>query len=96
LSRADKVVDALHRGRDARPQALRTGLSHLSGRVPLTDRYGRDRLDAACNRALQINARFYSSVHSILKNGLDSKARTRATEEPAINHPNIPGADYFH
>ena len=50
----------------------------------------------ACNRALEINARSYSSVHSILKNGLESKPRIRATEEPAITHPNIRGADYFH
>ena len=47
-------------------------------------------------RALEINARSYSSVHSILKNGLESKARTRATEGPAITHNNIRGADYFH
>jgi len=44
----------------------------------------------------QINARSYSSFQSILKNGLESKPRTRATEEPAITHPNIRGADYFH
>jgi len=64
--------------------------------IRLADRFGRDRLDAACRRALEINARSYSSVHSILKNGLDSKTRARATDEPAINHPNIRGADYFH
>ncbi|QAX28728.1 hypothetical protein ETW24_04685 [Leisingera sp. NJS204] len=48
-----------------------------------------DRLDAACKRALEINARSYSSVHSILKNGLERKPGTRAAEEPAITHPNI-------
>jgi len=50
----------------------------------------------ACGRALETNARSDSSVQSILKNGLDSKPRTRAAEEPAITHPNIRGADYFH
>ena len=49
------------------------------------------------------SARSYSSVQSILKNGLESKSRTRAApsrqhafacacrviEEPAITHPNI-------
>jgi hypothetical protein len=55
-----------------------------------------DRLDAACRRALEINACSYSSVQSILKNGLDSRPRTRATDEPAITHTNIRGADYFH
>ncbi|PIL20836.1 hypothetical protein P775_07405 [Puniceibacterium antarcticum] len=52
-------------------------------------RFGRDRLDAACRGALEISARSYSSVQSILNNGLDSRPRTRATEQPAINHPNI-------
>ena len=35
------------------------------------------------------DARSYSSIQSILKNGLDSKPRTRAAEEPAITHLNI-------
>ena len=59
------------------------------GVIRLADKFGSDRLDAACRRALEINARSYSSVQSILKNGLDSRPRTRATEQPAINHPNI-------
>lgn len=66
------------------------------GVIRLADKFGQARLDAACRRALEINARSYSSLQSILKNGLDSKPRTRATEEPAITHPNIRGADYFH
>ena len=37
-----------------------------------------------------------NAIESILKNGLESKPRTRATEEPAITHRNIRGADYFH
>ena len=35
------------------------------------------------------NARSYSSLHSILKNGLDRQPRPRAPDEPAITHPNI-------
>ncbi len=53
-------------------------------------------IDAGCERALEINAHSYSSLHSILKNGLDRQSLARATEEPAITHPNIRGADYFH
>jgi transposase len=66
------------------------------GVIRLADRFGADRLDAACKRALEINAYSYSSVHSILKNGLDRTPRVRATEGPSITHPNIRGADYFH
>ena len=86
------LAEVVMRDRKHCEQGYRTCL----GVIRLADRFGRDRLDAACRRALEINARSYSSVHSILKNGLDSKARARATEEPAINHPNIRGADYFH
>ncbi|MFZ3583581.1 IS21 family transposase [Loktanella sp. DJP18] len=85
-------AEVVMRDRKHCEQGYRTCL----GVIRLADRFGRDRLDAACRRALEINARSYSSVHSILKNGLDSKTRARATEEPAINHPNIRGADYFH
>ena len=35
------------------------------------------------------SARSCSSLQSILKNGLESKPRTRAAKEPAITHPNI-------
>ena len=66
------------------------------GVLRLAKTFGRGRLEAACGRALEINARSYSSLHSILKNGLDRKPRTRATDEPAITHPNIRGAEYFH
>ena len=57
------------------------------GVIRLADKFGSDRLDAACRRALEINSRSYSSLQSILKNGLESKPRIRATEKPAITHP---------
>jgi hypothetical protein len=37
-----------------------------------------------------------SEVSRYMKNGIDRKPRARATEGPAITHPNIRGADYFH
>src|SRR5215831_19416313 len=40
------------------------------GIVRLANSYGRERLEAACSRALEIGARSYSSVNSILKNNL--------------------------
>lgn len=85
-------AEVVMRDRKHPEQGYRTCL----GVIRLADKFGRDRLDAACKRALEINARSYSSVQSILKNGLDGRPRTRATEEPAITHTNIRGADYFH
>ncbi|MDO5757606.1 MAG: hypothetical protein Q4P24_08830 [Rhodobacterales bacterium] len=78
-------AEVVMRERKHPEQGYRTCL----GVIRLADKFGRDRLDAACRRALEINARSYSSVQSILKNGLDRKPRTRTTEEPAITHPNI-------
>ena len=78
-------AEVVMRDRKHPEQGYRTCL----GVIRLADRFGPERLDAACRRALEINARSYSSLQSILKNGLESKPRTRATEEPAITHPNI-------
>ena len=58
--------------------------------------YGTERLEAACARALQIGARSYSSVKSILKNDLDRQRPDPATDGPAIVHANIRGPTYFH
>ena len=58
--------------------------------------FGRDRLEAACGRALEIGARSYTSVTSILKTNLDRKRPAPATDGPAIAHDNIRGPRYFH
>ena len=47
-------------------------------------------------RALEIGARSYTSVSSILNSRLDRRRPDPATEGPAISHPNIRGAGYFH
>jgi len=88
----EAFVEVVMRERKHPEQGFRTCL----GVIRLGKTFGQSRLEAACKRALEINARSYSSLHSILKNGLDRTPRTRATDEPAITHPNIRGADYFH
>ena len=72
------------------------GYRSCMGILRLAKTFGRDRLEAACARAIKINARSCPSLHSILRNGLDRQPRTRAPDEPAITHPNIRGAEYFH
>ena len=57
--------------------------------------FGHERLEAACGRALDIGARSYTSVTSILKNNLDRQRPATATDGPAIVHPNIRGPRYF-
>jgi transposase len=89
---AGTLVEVIMRERRHPEQGFRASM----GIVRLAKSYGTARLDAACERALEINARSYSSVKSILKNNLDSRRRQRATDGPAISHNNIRGARYFH
>jgi hypothetical protein len=52
---------------------------------------------AAATRALDIGARIYGSVKSILDNNLDRHAaQQRGADGAAILHPNIRGARYYH
>jgi hypothetical protein len=58
--------------------------------------YGAQRLEAAAERALEIGARTYGSVKSILDNNLDRRpAATRPTDTTPILHPNIRGPRYY-
>lgn len=58
--------------------------------------HGRDALEAACRRALEIGGTSYSSVNSILKNNLHRHRPDTPAEGPAITHQNIRGPEYFH
>lgn len=88
----ETFVEVVMQERRHPEQGFRTCL----GVIRLAKTFGHDRLEAACDRALLINARSYSSLHSILKNGLDRTSRTQPTDEPVITHSNIRGAQYFH
>jgi transposase len=66
------------------------------GILRLAKSHGGERLEAACERALEIGARSYTAVASILKNNLDRRKPKRAAAGPAIDHTNIRGPRYFH
>jgi transposase len=80
------------------------GFHSSIGILRLAKAHGNDRLEAACVRALEIGARSYSSVASILKNNLDRRrppastegAAASTAEGPAIEHPNIRNPRTFH
>jgi transposase len=66
------------------------------GIVRLSRPYGAARLEAAAERALDIGARTYGSVKSILDNNLDRRpAPERATDAKPIQDPNIRGPRYY-
>jgi transposase len=72
------------------------GFRAAVGIIRLTRSFGSERVDAACERALAIGARSFTSVHSILKNNLDAKRPAPAADGPVIAHSNIRGPRYFH
>jgi len=62
-------------------------------------KYGRERLNKACGRALLIGSPTRSSVESILKQGLDKIAvETPAVQEELSldDHENVRGEEYYH
>lgn len=62
----------------------------------LVKSFGRERVEAACLRALEIGTRSYGSVRSILDNKLDRQAAAkRAADGPTILHANIRGPRYY-
>jgi len=72
------------------------GFRSCLGIIRLGKRYGEERLEAACRRALLLRAYSYRSVESILKNNLDGK--TLLLEKPSGNpvpHENIRGKTYY-
>ena len=86
------LIEVIMRERTHPEQGFRSSI----GIVSLATRYGRERLEAACTRAIEIGARSYTSVVSILKNNLDRTRPASAAEGPAIVHANIRGPTYFH
>ena len=61
-------------------------------------RYGKERLDAACARALAIHSPSYRSVSSILKQGLDRQVLPEEDPEQGELplHVNVRGPGYYH
>jgi transposase len=72
-----------------------TGYRACLGVIRLADQFGRDRVDAACARAIRIGSPTFKSVQAILKNGLDRAPLFEPPPRTAIDHDNIRGASYF-
>jgi len=72
------------------------GFRSCRGIIKLAGSFGCERLEAACERALAIGARSFTSVKSILNTCLDRKRPEKAADGPAIVHDNIRGGDYYH
>jgi hypothetical protein len=92
-----QVVEYTLQEKRHKEQSYRRILALLSN----AKKYGRDRLERACARALLINSPTRSSVESILKQGLDlidtAAVEIAVQEELSLDqHENVCGEDYYH
>ena len=84
------LADLILRSRPHPEQGFRACIGILG----LAGRYGAERVDAACARALALGTRSYTSVATILKNRQDQVVR--AADPPGLQHENIRGPGYYH
>ncbi|CAH2603457.1 transposase [Rhodovastum atsumiense] len=87
-----ELIKALLADKPHPEQGFRAGL----GILRLVRGYGPTRVEAACRRGLDIGARSYGSVQSILRNNLDRLPTQSASEEKPQLHSNIRGSRYYH
>src|SRR3954464_15479252 len=89
---AATLIDLILRSRPHPEQGLRSAI----GIIGLVKRYGPERVDAACARALALNTRSYTSVAAILKNRTVTAASRPPDPAPILIHANIRGPGYYH
>lgn len=66
------------------------------GILRLAKPYTPERLEAACQRALAVQALTYKSIESILKHGLDRQPLPESTPPaPTVEHDNLRGPGYY-
>jgi len=86
------IVESIMDSREHPEQGYRASL----GIIRLESKVGKDRLDAACKRALFYCSPHYRTVVTILKNSQEFKPLPEAQEEKQLpTHNNIRGAEYF-
>lgn len=65
------------------------------GVIRLAKSFGKERVEAACQRAIAMGALSYKSINAILKNNMDRRLLVTPKALPAIAHANIRGGEYF-
>ena len=86
-----ELIDRLLSSKRHPEQGYRPSL----GIVRLANRWGEDRLEAACRRALSHSACSYHSVKTILEKGLDQIEESQPQAPLIGDHPNIRGGDTY-
>jgi len=87
------LVELILKAKPHPEQGFRASL----GILRLVRSYGAERVEAACQRGIDIGARTYGSVVSILRNNLDRAYRPQPVPDlPPVQHGNIRGGGYYH
>ncbi|MFH2074891.1 MAG: IS21 family transposase, partial [Pseudomonadota bacterium] len=90
--RTEALVSLILESRRHPEQGFRSCLGVMS----LAKHYSEERLEAACARALSLNACSYKHVKSILEKGLDNQPLPPAADSVTpVLHYNIRGKDYY-
>lgn len=85
------LIEKVLAGRKYPEQAYKTCLGILS----LAKKYGNERLNGACRRALDFHYYSYKAVKNILENGMDKIEEEEVTEQPLPSHTNLRGGSYY-
>lgn len=74
------------------------GFKSVLGLIRLGEKFGKDRLNAACKRALDLGSARYKTVQSILTRNLecDLKREEPNSDKELPEHENIRGSSYYH
>jgi len=88
----ERAIAQVLRARPHPQQGYRSAL----GILRLAKAHGAERLEAACQRAGQLQSVSYRSLVSILKHGLEHPPRTPAPAHLPLDHANVRGPTYFH
>lgn len=88
-----KIVEEILASRPHPEQGYRASLALIRN----AKRYGRERTEAACARAIAIGSPSRKSVEMILKRGLDRLSAEDDTTAPSRvgTHENVRGGDYY-
>lgn len=88
----EQFIEQMISSRTFPQQAYRACL----GVMRLGERFGQERLELACTKALEVGATRYQQIESILKNRLEDVPLANSDNETiVINHENIRGSNYY-
>ena len=73
------------------------GYRSALGIIRLGSRFGKERLEKACERALQLRSAHYRTIHSMLKNKMEEHPLPASVPASALipDHENVRGANYY-